>query len=412
MRIFSIFVTNNGLADHIGVSQVLPYLKGLARKGHEITVVSLEDPLLWKKYGPPKLDANLQGALRYQPIFRRSGLIGRFQKYFMPINVWLRLRTAIRVRRPDLIHCRSYMPLEPCLAICTAHKIPLVFDTRGFWVDQRVEGGAWSATNPFSVARISYFRRLEARAYKLSDHIVALTDDAKEVIEHAPSYSGSLINVIPCAVSQSDFIISSTNRANARVDIGASDKTFVVCYLGSKSGVYRMDLVYKVYAAVRRLVDSAMLLLLGSHCVQAHQQAAASCGITLSANELVTREVPHSKVPIFLNGSDIGLSFQITTPSSLGVSATKVGEYVACGLPVGSNEGVGDIRKIIRDGETGAVLANDGSEEIARVAETLVEIARRGERQCIREHGFEYFSLSAAVTQYDNIYSEVGTNQK
>ena len=86
-------------------------------------------------------------------------------------------------------------------------------------MDQRIEGKAWSAQDPLTRAKIAYFRRLETRAYSNANYIVTLTQDAKDVITRAPSYSGAPVDVIPCSVDQSAFDIAPTARARARARV-------------------------------------------------------------------------------------------------------------------------------------------------------------------------------------------------
>lgn len=411
----SIFITNNGLSDHIGVAQVLPYLQGLARNGHDITVISVEDPAKWAVTPPAPIsaatDASCKGALQFSPVFRRAGAIGRAQRFFVPMQMRKRLETEMTARATDLIHCRSYMPLGPSLSAAKDHGAALVCDVRGFWIDQRIEGGAWSRDKFLDRAKIAHFRKLEARAYGEASQIVTLTQDAKEVIAAAPSYGGCPITVVPCSVDQKAFDISSEARRRARSALEIPDDALVVCYLGSSSGVYRMDLVNRVYDAARKLAPDARLLLMGNHDSAEHARAAASHGVALDEEEIITRKVPHAKVPDYLNAADIGLSFQVSTPSSLGVSATKVGEYMACGLPVASNHGVGDIERIVRDGEFGAVLQNDSQDEIDRVARVLVRLAQAGDRAAIKAHGRTYYSLTEAVARYDAVYRSIAAKR-
>ena len=404
----SIFITNNGLADHIGVAQVLPYLQGLARLGHEITVISVENPENWEKTPPlpmpPGTDPDCTGSLRFAPIFRRSGFVGNLQRFIVPLQMRLWLRREMARRSPDLIHCRSYMPLGPSLNATKHTGVALMCDVRGFWIDQRLEGGAWSRDKALDRAKIAHFRRLEKRAYAEARQIITLTQDAKEVIKNAPGYAGCPISVIPCSVDQISFDISAAKRRQVRSELGIADDTLVVCYLGSSSGVYRMDIVNRVYAAARQKVPSAKLLLIGDHDAAAHCKAAAGHGVTLDEGEIITRKVPHGEVPDLLNAADVGLSFQVSTPSSLGVSATKVGEYMACGLPVASNHGVGDIETIVQDGTSGAVLAKDSAEEVERVAQVLVTLAGRADRAAVKAHGAQFFSLTEAISRYDAAY--------
>ena len=52
---------------------------------------------------------------------------------------------ASRPRRPDVVHVRSYVPALIALAGRRRSGGKLLFDIRGFWADERVEGGIWPA---------------------------------------------------------------------------------------------------------------------------------------------------------------------------------------------------------------------------------------------------------------------------
>ena len=63
-----LYITQNGITDHIGRSQIAPYLIGLARRGYKLHVLSAE------KAG-------------------REELIGRYQRVFDEVGLrWTRLR--------------------------------------------------------------------------------------------------------------------------------------------------------------------------------------------------------------------------------------------------------------------------------------------------------------------------------
>jgi len=57
-----LYITQNGIADHIGQSQVAPYILGLARAGHAIHLLSAEKP------GRDEVIA------RYQRLFGEAGI--------------------------------------------------------------------------------------------------------------------------------------------------------------------------------------------------------------------------------------------------------------------------------------------------------------------------------------------------
>ncbi len=61
---------------------------------------------------------------------------------------------------------------------------------------------------------------------------------------------------------------------------------------------------------------------------------------------LVTRVDP-SEIPAYLSASDVGLSFVKATYATQSRSPTKIPEYLAAGLPIIANSGVGDVDELI-----------------------------------------------------------------
>lgn len=400
-----LFVTNNGLTDHIGVAQVLPYLEGLAVAGHRIGIVSMERADQWAANGA-HLQARMDRlGITLYPIVRKTGALDKAQRLLTLPILRRHLTRAARDFRPDIVHCRSYMPLWPALGAARAVGAKVLFDTRGFWVDQRIEGGRWSRDSAFGRAMIAIFRRIEARGIAEAGGIVTLTHDAGDVVAARPDYAGAPRQVIPCSVDQKRFRFDPELRRATRAELGFAPDTLVIAYLGSASGVYRMDLVTRLVDAARAHVPKVHLLAIGGHTPEGLTETAAKAGVTLTPDDMTCTKVPHDRVPALLNAADIGVSFIIATPSSLGVSATKVGEYLACGLPVISNAGIGDIERVITDGENGFVLRDEDT-DLMLCAAMLPDLAAKGRAE-IKAASGEYYSMVRAITSYQDIYEKV-----
>src|SRR5438270_8503581 len=181
----ALYISYDGMTDPLGRSQVLPYLQGLAARGHEITLLSCEKP---------ERSAD-QPAVR--SICDRAGIDWRPVAYhkWPPIlsgmfDVAILKRRAARLhrlKRFDLVHCRSYMAATAGDWLKRRHGVPFLFDMRGFWADERVERGIWPAGNPLFRAAYACFKRLERRFIRDADAIVSLTDNARCEIEKWPT---------------------------------------------------------------------------------------------------------------------------------------------------------------------------------------------------------------------------------
>ena len=403
----ALFVTNNGLGDPLGVSQILPYLEGLARKGHQIACVSVEQSERAEEYRARVAPRLHLAGITHSPIVRApAGPQRAIERFTIPMRLARALRSLRRSFQPDLVHCRSYMPLPAVLPFCRRSNIPLLFDMRGFWIDQRIEGGGWNPRNPAHAAILAFFRRLENQAYARSTAIVVLTHDAEKAVRTNLAYDGAMMAVVPCSVDTARFAFDPGERERLRSQWNIRPNDPLLVWLGSTGTVYRVDIAYRLLATVRRERPGAKLLLLGDHDVPAHLAAAEAQGTPLLGDALITRRLPHEKVPGVLSAADVGLSLCVATPSSLGVSATKTGEYLSCGLPVVTNRGLGDIDRIVTDGRNGWVLPDFGDEAVDTAAAQIVR-AGFADRAEIRSAASEWFDMDRAIDTYDRLYRAV-----
>ena len=79
-------------------------------------------------------------------------------------------------------------------------------------------------------------------------------------------------------------------------------------------------------------------------------------------------------VPRLIQAADAGLSFIRHGPSTRSRSPTKVGEYLAAGLPVVSTAGIGDCDKILNGTGLGLIVRSHDHAEYCRAAEALTRL--------------------------------------
>ena len=155
-RPYVIYVTYDGVAEPLGRSQILAYLRHLAIN-HRITLISFEkDDEAADQLGAELATLGIHWVrLRYHrrpPVLSTVLDIGRGRRALMKIA---------RSTAPDVVHVRSDVPA--LIAHLARHRTraPMLFDIRGFWADERVEGGLWRAGGVLH--RIA--RRCEPRFY-------------------------------------------------------------------------------------------------------------------------------------------------------------------------------------------------------------------------------------------------------
>lgn len=397
-----LYLSYDGMSDPLGQSQVLPYLAGLVKRGHRITLVSFEKP--------GRSTADLESArlacaaagvdwhpLRYHK--KPPVLSSAFDAMVM-------LRTARRLHRKvhfDWVHCRSYLPALVGLAMKRRYGTRFLFDMRGFWADERVDGGLWRLGNPIHRAVYDFFKRKEAEFLDEADHVVSLTENARDILlareDRAPD--APPISVIPCCVDFEAFQPAGPDaRAEARRDLGISADRRVAVYLGSIGTWYMLDEMLDCFRVqLRREPDSLFLIVSRDEPVPI-RRAAAARGIPEHA--LMIRGATRAEVPRFVGAGDYAISFIRPTYSKAASCPTKLGECLALGIPVLTNGDVGDVARVVADTGGGVLVERFDEEAYDDALQALEALGQSPAQWAGRAR--DWFDLEEGVDRYDRIY--------
>jgi glycosyltransferase involved in cell wall biosynthesis len=381
-----LYLSYDGLTDPLGQSQILPYLIGLASYGHKIHIVSFEKP---ERY------AISEASIR--KLCEGAGIIWHPQTYHKKPSVVSTLydllmlwRVSVRItrdRRIRIVHCRSYLTALIGLAIKKREtSVKMIFDMRGFWADERIEGEIWTLTNPVYRFIYNYFKRAERRLVKGADYVIVLTQAANEEI--ARWKLNNHIEVIACCVDLTLFDpkrIQQTEQDDLRRSLGFEKDDFVLLYLGSLGTWYMMDEMLAFFQSLRASRPDAKFLFLTPDL-----DAVAGEGI-------ITLTAQRKDVPNYIAIADASICFIKPTFSKKGSSATKVAEVLAMNVPVICNGGWGD-QEFLQSRVNGLLVTNPE----AGMSEKLFLSVKRGDSQT--DFFREYFSLDKGVERYHTIY--------
>jgi glycosyltransferase involved in cell wall biosynthesis len=401
-----LYITYDGLTDFIGQSQVLPYLLGCAEAGHQLTVISFEKRARENGLGEDVQRRCVAAGVEWLPQrFRSSPPI--IAKAIDLRSMGKAARGAAKSGKFDLVHCRSYPAASVGLGLKRRYGLPLLFDMRGFWPDQRREGGRWRDDSLLGRSLFRRWKKIEAALIANADHIVVLTEAARRTIKGWPDYRGAPISVVPCCADFDLFRLpGEAGRATARTELGIMPDAPLLVYLGSLGTVYRLDAILELFASARTRLDGLKILFIGRDGGDLVFREAERLGISLSADEVRFVAAERPQVPYWLGAGDIGLCFCTPTFSSLGVSLTKVGEYLACGLPIVGNTQIGDFEEIIEAVGSGTVLQGFSQTSIDRASASMADLLGV-DRTKIREQASRFLDLNKGIAAYRTIYADV-----
>jgi glycosyltransferase involved in cell wall biosynthesis len=399
MKISVLYISYTGLLDALGQSQVLQYVIGLA-PAYRMTLLTFEKP---------EALLDVQQVCTLQAQCREAGIDWHYLVYHhrprMPAALYdvvmgarkgRQLARSVDVR---LVHCRSYLAGLMGLMVKRGSGVRHIFDMRGFWVDERVDGGMWRRRS----LQYRVFKCLERLLFTRTDHIVSLTRAGLIELSRLPYLVDKLppVSVIPTCTNLELFRPLKRERQQ--------HAGFTLGYLGSAGSWYLFD---DVARAVRLLFDSdpsARFLVINKTGHREIREALLREGVDMARVEC--KAVSFSEVAHQISRMDAGLFFIKPLWSKRASSPTRLGEFLACGKPVLTNGKVGDVEDDVNSTRTGVVI-NDMAQETLRLAlRTLLSVASEpGIAERCRRAAETRFSLESGIEQYSAIYTSLVTD--
>lgn len=395
-----LYISYDGLLEPIGQSQILPYLEGLSREGVEFTLLTFEKP---GDIAPRSVTLETtrmcltRAKVHWLPLryHKQPALLSTL--YDM-IRGALWALYLVRRHRVELLHVRSYVPAVMALPVRWFLGCRLLFDIRGFWVDERVEGGLWRKGFVYRTAK-----RIERLLYRNADAIVSLTEAGKLAIQDFSGVScrGVPIAVIPTCVDTDRFAPRKPDQGLIE-RLGYEGK-MVFTYVGSVGTWYAMDELLDFFAIVLREIPMAAFLLIVRRPLEILRGSLEHKG--LSAVTTIVSSVPSGEIPNWLSISHIGVAFYRRGISNIARFPTKIGEYLASGLPVVVSGGVGDCDRILEGERIGVSVREFSEPEYRRAASALRELLQDGSLadRC-RRVALRRLSVAEGVKRYDSVY--------
>lgn len=424
-----LYLSYDGLTDPLGQSQILPYLAGLSAKGYALTVISAEKAENFARRCDQVAHIAGKSGIAWQPVLytKKPPVLSTLWDLGNMYRLALRLHQRHRF---SIVHCRSYLTALLGLRLKERHGLKFIFDMRGFWADERVEGGLWNLRNPVFRRIFAFFKRKEEDFFRHADYTISLTHEGKEIIRQRPGLANIPIQVIPCCVDTALFKLPKKQKVRVLGRVGqhlddrggqgsalsddelldphhlpaADHPPYALSYLGSVGTWYMLDEMLRFFRRLLLHKPEAQFLFITPDNPRVIFEKAILLGIP--PGKIDVRPAERKEVPALLAQSQFSLFFIKPCFSKKASSPTKMGEVLAMGLPVICNAGVGDTDYIVEKYGVGAAVNafTDAAfdEAIARM-EGLSQLPPEHFRQA----ALDYFDLQQGIALYHSVYQKL-----
>jgi len=392
-----LYLTYDGLTDPLGQSQILPYLEGLSKEGYSFTIISFEKKKAFRQRRALIEDIVKRNNIEWHPLpyHKFPPVLSTLYDIF---RLYKKSTALHRQKTFIIVHCRSYITSLIGLRMLKKYKIRFIFDMRGFWADERVDGGLWNLKNPVYRIIYNFFKRAEQQFLNEADHIVALTQNARnEIISW-----GILtpVSVIPCCVDLSLFNpdrISEEQKVKLRNALGISEKQIVLLYLGSLGTWYMVNEMLSFFSILKEREPDAKFLILSPDTWDFQKQP--------FSKDIILKQAERKDVPAYISLAYASVFFIKPAFSKKASSATKMAELMAMHIPVITNTGWGDAEHIINEANAGVLVYSLDMKNYQKAVDSLIS----GPRQSYADAFVikEQFSLTKGVELYKALYQDV-----
>lgn len=308
-------------------------------------------------------------------------------------SLWLALRYRI-----DIVHTRSYVPSVMALVVKRLTGTKFLFDMRGFWADERVDGGLW----PRDGRMYRVAKWFEKQFLLSADHVVSLTYAAIKVMDEFPylsEYKPPMTVITTCADLERFRPMAKPTGP------------FVLGYVGSVGTWYLFDEVIESYLLLKNRIPDARLLVINRSEHDFINSRLSHYNLNTEDYELCSAS--HNEVPALMARMHASVFFIKPVFSKLSSAPTKFGELLGSGIPCLANTGVGDMAEILTTDLVGFAVDSFTREALSHGVSQLLTFCDEQDIQIrCRTSAEKHFSLGSGVKKYREIYWELSKNEK
>lgn len=398
-----LYLSYDGMTDPLGQSQVLPYIIGLIQKGYQFSLISFEKPDMFASAGKKIKALCKEHNIDWHPqLYTKKPPVLSTIKDVMAMQ---KIAEQLHKKQPfQIVHCRSYLSAIVGINLKKKYGVKMVFDMRGFWADERVDGGLWSLKNPLYKRIYQFFKKKEKQFLERADYTISLTHNAKNILHSWSAIAGQPVpvQVIPCCADLDLFNPQNVSReqvADKKNTLGITPSATVLSYIGSIGTWYMLQEMLQFFKANLAANPHLIFLIITKDDAQTILQEANNAGI--ASDKIIITGASRNEMPLYISLCDVSLFFIKPAFSKKASSPTKQGEIMAMGKPIICNTGVGDTDWVVKKYKAGALVENFTPENYL----TAMKAALHMDCSLLRQGATEYFSLTQGVEKYNEVYT-------
>lgn len=408
-KINVLYISYDGMTDPLGQSQVLPYISGLS-KHFKFHLISFEKPTNFNRHEQTIRQICNEHEITWHPLMytKRPPVLSTVYDIYKMFKLAKKLDNRYDFK---IVHCRSYISAFVGISFKKNRHKKFLFDMRGFWADERVDGKIWDLKSPVFKTIYNFFKKKEKQYFSQSDAIVSLTENGKQEILswHLENVTEEKITVIPCCVNTNLFNgenVNLTAKEELRKKLGITADDFVLGYVGSIGTWYMLPEMLDYFKLLIENKPNAKFLFVSGDNPQMILDLATEKGI--NNKQIIIEKCLHKEVPTYISLFHQSIFFILPVYSKKASSPTKQGELMAMGIPIVCNAGVGDSDLVVKKYNSGVIIENFDDKDYKEAIEK--SLTEHFELESIQFGAHDFYGLTNGIESYLSIYKKLMDN--
>ena len=396
-----LYISLTGITEPLGQSQVLEYLIDLS-EDNNIYLLSYERKKDLDELNKVKSTINENNIKwRYLEYSNKYGVFSTIMQLVVGFSYTLKVMKSSNI---DIIHTRSFIPAVLGLLLKKLFSKKLIYDIRGFSIDEKIDQGRLSKKSFL----YKILKSLDAYIYKNSDFVVTLTHKAKKILIEEFKLSENIIEVIPTCANEKLFTVLSDNQKKSfRIENNYELDDKIIIHTGNVQGWYDFEKEVQLVKKLIEMDDKIRFLVLNKN--QHEYIFEVFTKYSIDKKYLKVLSASFEDVHKYLNISNCSLFFITPSYSKLASAPTKFAENVACLLPSITNSNVGDMNYYIEEFDVGFLFdLNDFNNIESKLLDILEKINNKDKDSNVYNQLFyNNFKKELAIEKYRKIYKEL-----
>jgi glycosyltransferase involved in cell wall biosynthesis len=315
-------------------------------------------------------------------------------KLSLPMNVALVTFITLvlmLIRKVDIVHVRRYDANFAALIAKRIFRKRLIFDPRGLFIEEKISSRSWQRNR----LRFRIFKYLEDSVLRQADTVIAFSRLHQEYLQRTYGMAiGEKVVLIPNCVDLDRF------KRRGREHYSAEKKILV--YIGGASYWHMVDEMISFFKHLKQRVPAFFMYLTYE---RRHNIAAKFAKSGLQPEDYCVASVAPERIPQYLTSADVGIALIAPSLAKRVCAPIKFVEYLAAGLPVVINPGIGETEEIVKRYGVGIIYER---QKIQRNIATLLRMLGGKDihnkcRRVIERH----YALDVATKSLSNTYRRV-----